>query len=191
MILENTLRSIVTLSTDIGKYYQWGISEFVVVLTQKVASLFKVEKAKILIWKENSSDLIEYYQEESQYLSKTHDSWGSLAKQVVETGWNKLLVNRTLDYYNECVDLETSLPILWIPILNPYVDHHSEYSSEVDIPPGVPNKRIIGVLEIANPQALLMEYSLILKDIDNDALNKFLKISAYTLLSLISSKNLQ
>ena len=59
--------------------------------------------------------------------------------------------------YNQTMDLNTTLPLIWIPVYNSV------------------SLKSLAVIEVANPKAIAMQYSLLLKDNDEEILQHFIK----------------
>lgn len=166
ILTENSLRSILNLTRDLYKFGE--ISCLILELTKRVKELLKTSDAKFLLTTRDDQ-LVEFTSEGET----KHNGCGSLAKEVIKQKASKSLIKRTSGcLYNETVDLVTSLPIICMPILNPHVEVDPEFMS-TEIPEGIPKRVVLGVLQVANPRAMLMEYNLLLKSIDLDILSQF------------------
>ena len=184
ILRENSFRSIINLTTDISKFK--NLQDFVFEIIKRAKILFKVDRAKILILDKNSAHFLEYTKEDNETKMIKHDFSGSLAKEVIENNATKAVINpATSSIYNQIIDLDTSLPILCLPIQNPLMNMHSEYHKN-SASEKIPKNIVLGVLQIANPQAMAMEYNLILKNIDQDMMSQFLKYVSYSLVNILS-----
>lgn len=129
--------------------------------------LLGVEKSRIVLVSKDSQSLIVFEEQDDEVVQNKYATNMGIFGEVIATKKPQSVFNcNSHSAYSELVDLNTTLPILCVPLIDPI------------------SNVVLGAIQIANPKAIAMQYSLILKQIDEEALNIFMKYIASAIYNL-------